>query len=127
MPTTTFAFLPDGLNLLSLFDQAFAQCISLYTPVTVNTSGGTYTIPATSYADILVNGSAPNAIQLPSATLRTNQPQSIVDISGNALTNNITILPHGAETIIGLTEIIIATNDGGVTLWPIPTGGWYMK
>jgi len=127
MPTTTFAFLPDGLNLLSLFDQAFAQCAQIYTPVTIAPSGGTHNVLATDYADLLINGSGASSIQLPAAASRTNQPQGIIDIAGNAATFNITILPFGTEKIRGASSLIIENNYGGFTLWPISSGGWYLK
>ncbi len=46
MVATSFATLTDGLQNVSLFDQAFAQCLTCATPTIVNTPG-TYTIPAT--------------------------------------------------------------------------------
>jgi|ERR1700722_2064846 len=125
MVTTSFATLPDGFQFLSLFDQAFAQVLPFGT-ITVTTAGGTYTV-GTNNADILINGSGANSVQLPDATIRNNQPQSIVDIAGNAATFHITILPFGTQKIIGQSSIAITGNYGGYTLWPIPTGGWYVK
>lgn len=127
MVTTTFANLNDGFQFLSLFDQAFAQCTQMYGAIEVTTSGGTYTISPTTYSDILINGSGASNVQLPDSTLRNNQPQSVVDMAGNAATFNITVLPAGSQKIMGQSSIVIATNYGGLTFWPIPTGGWYLK
>ena len=126
MPTTIFANLPDGLQFLSLFDQAFAQTVALYPPVIVTTSG-TYTIAPTQFGDTLSERSVAGNFQLPPAASRANQPVGIADIAGNAATFNQTILPFGSETIMGLSSIVLTSNYEGVTLWPIPTGGWYMK
>lgn len=122
----TFADLPDGLNALSLFDQAFAQCVTLSAPVTF-TSGSSHTVQATDTFDVLINKTVANTVQLPPAALRANQPQSVIDVGGNASSFQITILPYGSERIMGLTELDITTDYGGYTLWPIPTGGWYLK
>jgi TPP-dependent 2-oxoacid decarboxylase len=127
MVTTTFANLTDGFQFFSLFDQAFAQCTQMYGAVQVTTSGGTYTIAPTAYNDILIVGSGANTVQLPDSTLRNNQPVSVVDINNNAATFNITILPFGTQKIMGQNSIKITSNNGGFTLWPISTGGWYQK
>lgn len=127
MVTTTFANLQDGFQFLSLFDQAFAQCAQLTNPIMVVTSGGTFTEGPTG-GDILIVGSGANSVQLRQAAgTGNNQPQSVVDIAGNAASHNITVLPFGSEKIMGQSSIVIATNYGGLTFWPIPTGGWYLK
>ena len=121
MVTTTFANLPDGFQFLSLFDQAFAQCAQLQNPIIVSTSGGTFTAPP-SGGDILIIGSGANSVQLRQTMgSGNNQPQSVVDIAGNAASHNITILTFGSEEIMGQSSIVIATNYGGLTFWPIPT------
>ena len=129
MVTTTFANLQDGFQFLSLFDQAFAQA-GPYGSIVVVTSTGTYTIPTSpslDNRDILINGSGANSVQLPSSSLYGNASQSVVDIGGNAATNHITILPFGSQKIMGQSSVVIATNYGGLTFWPISTGGWYLK
>jgi hypothetical protein len=132
MVTTTFSTLTDGFQYLSLFDQAFAQC-GPYGSVIVTTSGGTYTIPLLPISgivdnrDVLINGSGSNSVQLPNSSLYGNAAQSIIDIAGTAATDNITILPFGTQKIRGQNNLKIVANYGGYTLWPIPTGGWYLK
>ena len=90
-------------------------------------AGGTYAVGANNYGDILVSVAAATTFNLPAASTRTGVPVSIVDIGGNAGSNNITINPNGAELIIGLSQVVIRTNYGGMTLWPISSGGWYQK
>lgn len=131
MVATNFSTLTDGFQFLSLFDQAFAQC-GPYGSVVVVTSGGTYTIPILTSGlvdnrDILINGSGANSVQLLSSALYGNASQSIVDIAGTAASDNITILPFGSQKIRGQNNLKIVANYGGYTLWPIPTGGWYLK
>jgi len=131
MVATNFSTLTDGFQFLSLFDQAFAQS-GPYGAVVVVTSGGTYTIPLLPITgivdnrDVLINGSGANSVQLPSSGLYGNGSQSIVDISGTAAADNITILPFGSQKIRGQNNLKIVANYGGYTLWPT-TGGWYLK
>lgn len=131
MPTTTFANLPDGFNLMALFDQAYWQCLALYPPNTFS-GAGPFTIGGNLYGDVLINSSSPVTVNLPASASRTPnftgagpQPVRIVDISGNASTNNITIVPVGAEKIVGLSSVVINVNWGSFYLFPLPTGGWY--
>ena len=53
--------------------------------------------------------------------LFASNPITVIDIGGNAATNNITIQPNNVvETVMGLSSIKIATNNGGFTLQPVP-------
>jgi hypothetical protein len=94
---------------------------------TIISSGGTYSVGATQFGDILVNVASATTFNLPAASGRNGVPVAIIDIGGNAGTYNITIDPDSPELIIGLSSIAITNNYGGLTLWPISTGGWYMK
>ena len=98
--------------------------------------GGTTTvIQGTTLVQVSVNGAV--TIQLPSAKASTTSvagalpgtflalPVTVVDIGGFAASHNITILPFGAETIMGLASIAITAAYGGFTLTPnITAGGW---
>jgi hypothetical protein len=95
------------------------------------TAAGTYTIdPSINLVEVNVAGAVTIVLpscQFPAAgaqaqpRLFANNPITIVDVGGNAATNNITINPaSGAETIMGLSSIKIATAYGGYTLQPVP-------
>lgn len=69
---------------------------------------------------------AATTVNLPSAGDRTNSVK-IVDGKGDALTNNITIVPATGETIAGTVNYnwIIDSNGGTVELTPLADGtGW---
>jgi hypothetical protein len=101
--------------------------------VAVVNTPGTFTVPA-SVTVIEVNAAGPVTVILPPATgpaviaqnlLISKRPVMVMDISGNASTNNITIVPLPGENIVGLSSLVIKTNYGGVTLTPSqPLGGW---
>src|SRR5690349_3845713 len=126
MVDTTFANLPDGFNLFALFDTAFAQTLACYAPNVV-TSGAKVAISSTDNRPLLLNKTVGSAttVNLPAASTRVNQPVKIVDLKGDAASHNITIVPNGSEKIMGQSNLVIVSNYGGVTLWPIATGGWY--
>ena len=95
------------------------------------TTAGTYAIdPSTNLIEVNVAGAVTIVLpscQFPAAGaqaqpgLVASNPITIVDIGGNAATNNITIQPNNpAETVMGLASIKIATSYGGYTLQPVP-------
>ena len=104
-------------------------------PVTV--AGTTTVLSGTTLVPINVNGNV--TIQLPSAKSSVNAgqaalpglalglPMTIVDIGGHVdgATVLYTILPYGAETIMGLASIQIASPYGAFVLLPnLTVGGW---
>ena len=111
--------------------QAYARNVL---PVTV---GGTTTVLVGTTL-IPVNFAGLVSIQLPSALASANTPANslpgpsvaqlvtVVDILGHADTNNITLLPFGTETIMGLASIAITTPFGSYTLRPslVAPGTW---
>jgi hypothetical protein len=94
------------------------------------TAAGTYTIdPSTNLIEVNVAAAVTIILpscQLPAAGVQAqprlfaSNPITIVDIGGNAASNNITINPNNpAETVMGLASIKIATAYGGFTLQPV--------
>jgi hypothetical protein len=95
------------------------------------TAAGTYVLdPAVNVVEVNVAGSV--TIQLPSCQnpgvpagampgLYTKNPITIVDVGGNAASNNITINPNNvSETVMGLASVKIQTAYGGFALLPVP-------
>jgi hypothetical protein len=66
-------------------------------------------------------------INLPAISSISDRMYIFKDISGNAETNNITIVPSGTNTIEGLNvSKIFQTNYGGWTLISDTVSGWWM-
>lgn len=49
---------------------------------------------------------------------------SVFDVSGNASTNNITIVFSNSQRASGTTSLTINADYGGYKLQPLTTGGW---
>lgn len=93
------------------------------TPKVVTFAMSPYTILTTDYLILVDTSGGAVTLQTGAAAARTNKEVTIKDSTGNALTNNISILRTGAETIDGLTTYPIASDFGAVTLSP-ETGGY---
>jgi hypothetical protein len=80
--------------------------------------------------DILVDLATPSAVtvNLPSSALAT-RPITVKDLAGNASTDNITIVPSGSEKIDGQNNLLIASDGGSFTLYPLPAPslGWFLR
>ena len=94
----------------------------LFPPPNIVSAGGTFILVAGNYGDVVVTTSAAVTVQLPDSTMRSGRPVRVSDTSGSP---NITILTTGGQTFLGLTTIPLLTPNGGFTLWPLATGGWY--
>lgn len=64
----------------------------------------------------------PVSINLQAAAARLNRDLSIKDISGNASTNPISVVPSGAEKIDNLAPYPINADYGGVHIKPTADG-----
>lgn len=118
-----YAFSLDVNALRASLDPLYAPSSIL--SVTIVTAAGTYNVGATD-SIILINKTiaAANNVQLPSSLSHNGLPLTVKDLKGDAATNNIMVLPSGAETIDGLTSVPINANYGGFKFWPLITGGW---
>lgn len=61
-----------------------------------------------------LNFAAPGNVTLPTPV--AGLEIALTDISGSANTNNVTILPHAAETINGAASLVLNTNRGSFVL-----------
>jgi hypothetical protein len=106
--------------------------LSSYREVTV---AGSVTVQPTDII-ILLNKSPSGAstINLPNSATRGGVPVTVKDITGDANTNNITVVPATGETIDGLSASAAAANGiavidkdyGSRTFYPLQSGGWYV-
>ncbi len=89
---------------------AISFVMSPYTPTTndslleIDTSGGA----------VIIN--------LQPSVARNGRKLAIKDASGNASTNNISLVGNGAQTTDGLPTFLIRTDFGGVEIYPRANG-----
>lgn len=104
-------------SISSLLSQAgqIVQDITAAGPVTITNNAGIVLVEQAVGAPITLN--------LPTAASKTC-PVLIADWRGDAGTNNITIVPNGAEKIQGKAQWIIAADTGSVLLRPIAGRGY---
>ena len=92
------------------------------------TTAGDVTLLATDVV-VFFNKNA-GAVNLPTSAswaaqwIKSDFVLTLVDASGAASSNNLTVTPNGAERIDGLTSIPINTDYGVLKLKPLPAGGW---
>lgn len=66
---------------------------------------------------------AVTTVNLPAAAARNGLPVIVKDMKGDANTNNITVMPNGAETIDGNANDVLNINKASRAYRPI-VGGW---
>lgn len=77
-------------------------------------------------AILLVDTSAPRNVTLP-ASSAARRVLEIKDATGAAMTNNISLIPNGTNTIEGLASTkLLATNWGSWKVVSNGAGAWYM-
>lgn len=81
-------------------------------------SSGSYSVQVTDTVLFVDSTGGTAAISLLLASMRAGVPLTIKDVGGMASANNITLTPSGGETIDGLASMVIATDYGGVRLYP---------
>lgn len=131
--STTFANLPDGLQSLALFDQAFAEVQngSLSEPYIV--TGSSYVIPAATQAVIAIHRTAPalTTLYFPDVLLQKQIPIRVFDWSDSVTDHEIRCLPYSAQTIgkAGTWSLYSnASQLAGATFNPSANlPGWYIS
>lgn len=126
----TYAFSLDMNAIQASFLSLVISIVGLTQRVV--TAAGAVAVSATDNDIIIIKKTvgAPTTVNLPTSASRLTQPQDrtairIVDGKYDAATNNITIVPNGAETIAGGASYIIDSNGGSITLTPLSDGsGW---
>ena len=81
------------------------------------------------------SSSGASTVNLPLAASRGGVPVTVKDLTGDANTNNITLVPAGSDTIDGFSAAAAAANGVAVidvdyawkTLYPMTSGGWYIR
>lgn len=100
----------------------------------VVSSVGTFAVQPADVVILLQKASSgASTANLPTSASRGGVPFTIKDLTGDANTNNITIVPAAGETIDGLSAsaavtagvALIDTDYGSRTLYPLLSGGWY--
>jgi hypothetical protein len=87
--------------------------------------------------DILLFQKSPSGastINLPTSATRAGSPVIIKDLTGDAHTNNLTVVPFTGETIDGFSASAAAANGTAVisvdygfkSFYPLTSGGWYV-
>lgn len=121
---------PTGALTQTNVQKALEQIFSgIYELIREVTSGATVDV-SSSEAGVGINKTVGSStiVNLPASASRLGKPTVVVDIKGDAATNNITIVPTGIETVAGATSETIANNFGARELVPLPGGaGYYLR
>ena len=116
-PSVGWVWVPAD-NILAITTAGTTIAAQGTTLVTVDVAGAvTVKVPYAHPTDIVAGARPGDYMAL---------PLTIVDIGGNALSNNITIEPQGSETIMGLSSVLIRINYGSLSLIPDYTNSlWF--
>lgn len=108
-------------------DQSVIPVVTEPTVVTANT------VLATSDVVVQTNQSGAIAVTLPGSdswaavNSRYGIPLTVMDISGHASTNNVTINFTGGQTASGLAPLVIGSDYGVFRFTPKSGGGWVVS
>jgi hypothetical protein len=89
-------------------------------PTSISNANSPYTVLSTDTTIFVTTSGGAVTIDLMASASRGNLPLTIVDVSGNAAANNITISPNGADTngIAGHASLTVKAAYGGYRLYP---------
>jgi hypothetical protein len=126
-PTSRFVVVVSGTQDEQLYERIAVDDFIASTAGNVQqiTAGGAQTIEETA-AVVLVNQTVGAAITLtlPLSAAKVG-PVKIVDMKGDAATNNITVVPAGAEAFqAGITSWTIGSDAASAVFSPIPGTGY---
>jgi hypothetical protein len=126
-PTSRFVVVVSGTPDTQLYERIAIDdfTASLSGNVQEITTGGPHNIEATA-AIVLVNQTVGAAItlMLPLSAAKVG-PVKVVDMKGDAATNNITIVPSGSEKYqAGITSWVIGSDAASAVFSPIPGTGY---
>lgn len=126
-PTSRFVVVVSGTEDDQLYERIAVDDFIASTAGNVQeiTAGGTQTIEETA-AVVLVNQTVGAAITLtlPFSAAKVG-PVKVVDMKGDAGTNNITVVPSGSEAFqAGITSWTIGGNGASAAFSPIPGTGY---
>lgn len=115
----------DSHDVQGALEDLDAAVQSVAGELRVVTAAGDVTVSATE-GGVAINKTvgAATTVNLPTAASRNGVPVIVKDMKGDALTNNITVVPNGAETIDGNANDVISTNKGSRGYRPVVGVGW---
>ena len=126
--------LQDSVSgLWSYVPAAFLGSPSIAAPRTVTATGAVSSLSTDISILFKKSSSGASVYDLPVSSSRNGAPIILKDMTGDANANNITAVPATGETIDGLSGSAAAANGlavidrdyGSLTLYPLPSGGWY--
>ena len=123
-------------SITGAFSQAGVSVLAAaLSPSRIITTPGVATVLSTDVVLLFQKTtSGPSTVDLPTAANRQGTPVIIKDLTGDANTNNITIVPAEGDTIDGFSASAAAANGVAVIsidfgfkhLYPLTSGGWYL-
>lgn len=108
-------------------DQSVIPVVTAPTVVTLSQILATSDVVVQTNQSGAIALTAPSSVSWATVNSRYGVPLTIMDISGNASANNVTINFTGGETASGLSSLAIASNYGVFRLTPKSGGGWVVS
>lgn len=105
------------VNVQKAIEQAATQS-PVIAPTSITVASSPYTVQSTDNLIYVDTSGGAVTILLQASAARLGVPLTIKDVTGNALTNNVTITPNGAEVIDGLSSYPLNFAYAGVRLNP---------
>lgn len=119
---TTLALLVYNTTLQTFQQMTLAALLPslAVVPTSIGIAQSPYTVLPSDSLIFVDSSGGPVVINLQLAAARLGRPLSIKDVTGNAATagHNISIIPHGAETIESINPLLINAAYGGYQLYP---------